>query len=421
MPTLRSVGLRVGSGTVLPLGGGGDPPPPSSSLIGVSSDVDTLTAYPKTGAVTSGDWFVDPASGTNGVGTEGDPFDNLASAVSAASVDDVILIKAGTLTPTSRFTLSGSALNIYNYGTDRPVIDCSALGSTSNARVFTLTSGGHHIKGLEIIDSEEYPILVNSAGNLLEDLHVHGCARTNFYLYGPGSTGNVVQDCWSWDVRGALTAPFDDDNFASTANSGEASGSNTFVRCVGANGPDDGYDFYRGTGNEIKSCVAIGAGYYSNGDNAGDGNGFKMGGIEGGSSVEGSIAVGVKVQGFDANSRNDITFLRNTSVDAGTRGFNPYAPPASYVRENLGPDGHTGTIGTYNSWNDSADAGSDAAFPLSLVEIDFSDPANYDYSLDVSSEAIGAGVSGGNLGASTEALEALKAFMDAHAASVYHR
>ena len=31
MPTLRSVGLRVGSGTVLPLGGGGDPPPSSGA------------------------------------------------------------------------------------------------------------------------------------------------------------------------------------------------------------------------------------------------------------------------------------------------------------------------------------------------------------------------------------------------------
>lgn len=395
------------------------------SIIGVGSPVDTYTTWPKTGPVTVGDWFVDPNAASNGVGTEADPFDNLASAISAASLDDVILVKAGTLTPSSRFILSGSALNIYNYGTDRPIIDCSALGSTSNARVFTLTSGGHHIKGFEIIDSAEYPVVVNSAGNMLEDLHIHGCARTNVYLFGSGANNNLVQDVWSWDVRGSATAPYDDDNFASTANSGSTNSGNEFIRILGANGPDDGLDLFRATGAKAKSSVMIGSGYYNDGSSAGDGNGFKMGGQGGPNSVEGSIAVGVKVQGFDANSQNNITFLRNTSVRAGNRGFNVYSSPASGIKENLSADNgseqHTGTLGTYNSWNDPADAGGDAAFPLTLAEIDFADPASSDYSLDTNSEAIGAGESGGNPGASEEALDILKDFMALYGAQVYHR
>jgi len=78
-------------------------------------------------------------------------------------------------------------------------------------------------------------------------------------------------------------------------------------------------------------------------------------------------------------------------------------------------------LGTYNSWNASADAGGNTAFPLSTVEIDFANPGGNDYSLDVNSEAIGAGETGGNIGASTEALQAFKDFMVVYGTEVYHR
>lgn len=397
----------------------------SGTLIGVGSSTTSLVDYPKTGSVTSGNYFVDPTALTNGSGTEADPFDNLASAITAASSGQTILVKAGTLTPTSRYILSGTNVNIYNYGTDRPVLNCSSLGSGSAARVFTITGSNYHVKGFDITLSEEFPIVVNGASNKVEDCRLNDNARTNVYLFGSGADMNVVQDCWSWDINRAATSASDDDNYASTANTGFVNTGNKFVRCVGANGPDDGFDLFRGSNVEIIDCVAIGAGYYKNGTTAGDGNGFKMGGQSGNNLVQGSLAVGVRVQGFDANSENTIQFKKGTSVNAGTRGFNTYSSSASGIVNNIsiggGTEEHTGTLGTYNSWNSSSAAGGNAAFPLSLAEIDFADPVNHDYSLDSLSEAISAGSAGGNLGASTIALELYLEFMNAHAADVFRR
>ena len=67
----------------------------------------------------------------------------------------------------------------------------------------------------------------------------------------------------------------------------------------------------------IKNSVAFGNGYLEDGTDAGNGNGFKMGGssITGYHSISNSVAFGNKAKGFDSNSCPDIQVSNCTSFN----------------------------------------------------------------------------------------------------------
>ena len=89
---------------------------------------------------------------------------------------------------------------------------------------------------------------------------------------------------------------------------------NVFDGCLAYNNADDGWDLFAKveTGSigsvTIQNCVAYGNGYLEDGTNAGNGNGFKMGGdsMSGYHKLINSYAFNNKAKGIDSNSCPDI-------------------------------------------------------------------------------------------------------------------
>jgi hypothetical protein len=115
--------------------------------------------------------------------------------------------------------------------------------------------------------------------------------------------------------------------------------------------------------------------------------------------------VGSTQQGFDYNDGAPAnTYEHNTAVDCGGVGFymDVYSSRVEVARNNI----------AYNNTKNNNSGGalddSSNTWNLGITNPDFADPAHADYSLAAGSPCIGAGTNGGNLGASTVALEIAK-------------
>lgn len=399
--------------------------PPVTNLLGVGSASTSLVNYPKTGSVTSGDWYVDPSSPTNGVGTLEDPFNTLESALSAVSSGETVLVRSGTLYPTTVFYRTSNwaeTVRIFNYGNERPVIDCVNnvnVGNTGRAVAFDSSSGNEHWKGFEIKNATNIAFDILGANVTIEDMWVHDCGKDLSTTEGRGmirayrsgvNVGILIQDCAVWNCGDGITTGTNAPDCYQVAASTTSSGVK-FVRCFGAHGADDVFDLWGGTNTLILDCVAYKGGYYSNGLSAGDGGGFKMGGSRSGignNSLVGSIAVACKSEAIKPNSSPlASTFTRNTCVDsvgygwnlnnATTDGNRHIATDNIDYNNGLGPGlNSTRVDDTFNSWN------------LGISNPSFSDPSSFDWSLITGSSAIGVSSTSGNLGASTIALSIAK-------------
>lgn len=128
---------------------------------------------------------------------------------------------------------------------------------------------------------------------------------------------------------------------------------NRIDRCVTYGNSDDGVDTWLSRSTLVERCVS-----FDNGRADGDGRGFKLGGGERVSStiVRYSIAFANRVDGFDWNSGQDVTFEHNTAFANGRYGF--VAGAARLVgnlsldngRADFRPD-RGANVETANSWN----------------------------------------------------------------------
>ena len=407
-----------------------DPPPPSGgiTLLGVGSTSDSLTEYPITPSTTDGDWFVDPNAGTNGTGTLVNPFNNLASAYSAVSDGQTILVRGGTITPTSRFIRSTSwsiGINVWAYGEERVTLDCSLLGTGSNSRVLTLTGAREHYKGFRVINhagvgNDAQAIYIEGSHYTIEDVWAHDCNGTPFYVanWATGASNNVFQDCAAWRLGdGVSTDTNTPDAFTITGGTSSPALSNKIVRCFAANAPDDGVDMFRGRGTRVIDAVAYKCGWYWNGNAGSDGNGFKMGGGDndsGDNSAVGCLAVSSRAQGFAHNqARNDtgsnpnIVFAFSTAVSNAGIGFDAGGDVSSQpnvlrdaIMSGNGTPRYVGSFATESRTTST----------LSISDPLFADVGAFDWSLATGSAAIGAGLGADNLGASAVALRIAKAW-----------
>lgn len=395
------------------------PQPEPTTLLGVGSASTSLTEYPKTGPVTSGDWYVDPNAATNGDGTQESPFDNLEDALEAVRDGQRVIVRAGTLTlerGLNRSATWANGIEVFAYGTERPVIDMSGIGTS---RALSMRGAREHWKGFEFVDGAGGVIIVTGSHYTVEDCWAHRVGTTGvgggmFYVFGHTNTGTVFQDCAIWRVGdGRSTSTNTPDCFKIHASYGtpdQVASGHAIVRCFAANGPDDNYDLFYGKHNRVLDSVAYRAGKHYTGYNGADGTGFKMGSGNtnvGGNTARGCIAIGNKNVGINSNFATSLpTNVINCTVVLDD--FRSIRAPAagSDVRNNLvhsngrEPDAVTGS---HNSWNAPEDAGGNANFPIGSPS--FADAGAFDWSLAGSSVAIGAADDGGNLGASTVALE----------------
>lgn len=398
-------GIPVNSkGQPLSGGGGGS----SYGITGQGAAAMTWAEYPQTPDITKADIYVDPNAATNGDGSLGSPFDNLDSALAIATDGNIIGISAGTLAKQSRYTISVPNLTITGLGSARPIIDRTGPDvSGFDAFAFHITAAGVHLKSLEIVGT---PVRTDGGGErgvsmaggslLIEDIICRDGKGGSIYAAGVSSV--VVQDCIIYNIGdGATSGTNVPDLFVATLGCDDVQ----YVRCFGANGPDDTFDFWDAINSGFHECASYQSGQYANGNPAGDGNGFKMGGAAGSgfNTIRGSISVAANSQGIVHNSApNENYYYNNTAVGSGSYGIREDEVPGTLVYENIaignGIEHYQNGFVTYrnNTWD------------LSITDAQFSNPAAYDWSLGAGSPCIGAGQGGINLGASRVALELMR-------------
>lgn len=397
---------------------GGTPSnPPVGGLLGVGSASTSLVDYPVVQNTVVGDWYVDASRSSSGNGqTLATAFKTIQEGLSALQSGQTLLVKGGRYVTAARFNRTvawATETRIMGYGSDRPIIDATGFTSQDDAilrfqgNARNETWHGFYIQNVSSVGGNG--IMVAGTNIKLSNIWISHVANTGVYVaHSTAPTGITIQDCVVWRLG---------DGSSRNTNTGDCFAASSwvlgeyarvkFIRCVGVNGPDDGYDLWGGKNCELIDCVAYKSGYYWNGNpggnQGGDGSAFKLGGSNNGNgntnTVRGSIGISSRLNGFQHNHASSPaaqTLLNNTSYNNAGIGFDYGA--SSVTRSNLSfldgsafYPGSGGTV-TNNSWQ------------LGVSNPVFGDVSSHDYSLLVGSPAIGSGYQGSNLGASVVAL-----------------
>ncbi len=205
----------------------------------------------------------------------------------------------------------------------RPVIDFQK-------KVTGITHGGDYwyFQGFDVTNSAngQKGFQVSGHYNTLDGINTYNNGNTGIQISRYSSSdprsewpsNNLILNCTS---HNNADAGYEDaDGFAAKLTCGEG---NVFDGCVAYNNADDGWDLYAKveTGPigavTIRNCVAYGNGYLEDGTNAGNGNGFKMGGesLSGKHKLINSYAFFNKAKGIDSNSCPDIIVENATSYN----------------------------------------------------------------------------------------------------------
>lgn len=267
----------------------------------------------------------------SGKGTKGNPID-IYNAVAYAKAGQKILLLEGDYKVANNLLIPFGI----NGTSEKPIYMMPEKAGTRVVLDFKGTTG----EGLTLCGNYWYiqNIDVTHSANGKDGIHVAGsynvldCVDT----YENGNTGiqisrfsnvqaksdwpayNTIKNCTS---HNNADAGYEDaDGFAAKLTIGKG---NVFLGCIAHNNADDGWDLFAKveTGNiptvVIMNCVAYANGFLEDGTNAGNGNGFKMGGssLSAGHVLLNSVAFDNKAKGIDSNSCPDNVVVSSTSYN----------------------------------------------------------------------------------------------------------
>ncbi len=282
--------------------------------------------------------YVGPNGTADAAGTKEAP-KSLQSAVNEAVPGQKIVLLAGTYSFSGKLVIErgidGTAEKAITLMADpdaetRPVIDFGKQGTGMTLAAshwhligFDVTNSADGQKGLQVSGSHNTVELVNTYRNGNTGLQISRYKGSDLHEEWPHD--NLILNCTSY--LNADKGYEDADGFAAKLTIGEG---NVFDGCISCYNADDGWDLYAKleTGPigkvVIKNSVAYRNGYIldENGNevNAGNGNGFKMGGesITGYHTLINSVSFANKTKGIDSNSCPDIQVQNCTSFDNGS-------------------------------------------------------------------------------------------------------
>jgi len=279
--------------------------------------------------------YVSPNGKTSGNGSKNNPMD-IYSAVKVVAPGQTILVMEGTYNLKSTVKvergINGTADKMIYMIADpdaktRPVFDfggaCAGMvlaGDYWYFQGFDVTRSANAQKGVQVSGNH----------NVLDGLRTYRNGNTGIQIsrymgtdeYNQWPSYNTILNCTSY--LNADAGYEDADGFAAKLTVGDG---NVFDGCIAAYNADDGWDLFAKvqTGSigvvTIKNSVAFKNGYdidaNGNEKNAGNGNGFKMGGdsMPGAHVLENSIAFANKAKGIDSNSGPNIRVYNCTSFD----------------------------------------------------------------------------------------------------------
>lgn len=331
--------------------------------------------------------YVGPDGKADAAGTKEDPM-SLAVALTKAVPGQTIYLLEGTYAMESGLVIErgmdGTEEKNINLFADpdaatRPVIDFCRKGSG-------MTLGGNywHFKGFDVTGSKDGDkgLQISGNNNTIELMRTYKNGNTGLQIsrfkgidaYEDWPSNNLILNCTS---TLNVDLGFEDaDGFAAKLTIADG---NVFDGCISSYNADDGWDLFAKVEHGpigkvvIKNSVAYKNGYIlddsGNEVNAGNGNGFKMGGesITGYHTLINSVAFANKAKGIDSNScpdiqvenstsfdneLNNVAFYTNTAVntDYSAHGIISYKK-SNMVAENIKPVGTQDTAKIYGKDN----------------------------------------------------------------------
>ena len=279
--------------------------------------------------------YVAPNGSESGNGTKENPLD-IYTAVKYVQAGQTIVITEGTyeLSRTVKVErgINGTADNMIYMVADpeastRPVFDfggkCAGMvlaGDYWYFKGFDVTGSADAQKGIQVSGDHNTLDLIETYKNGNTGIQISRYLTTDEFEDWPSD--NLILNCTSYE--NADKGYEDADGFAAKLTVGNG---NVFDGCIAHHNADDGWDLFAKvqTGNIgkviIKNCVAYKNGYVTNANgnevNAGNGNGFKMGGdsMSGYHELHNSIAFFNKAKGIDSNSCPDIQVYDSVSYN----------------------------------------------------------------------------------------------------------
>lgn len=279
--------------------------------------------------------YVSPNGKSNAAGTKDAPMD-IYTAVKIAAPGQKILIKEGTYNLSSTVKvergINGTADAMIYMIADpeagsRPVFDfggkCAGMilaGDYWYFQGFDVTGSADAQKGIQVSGNHNILDRIKAYKNGNTGIQISRYLGTDQFNQWPAH--NTILNCSSY--LNADKGYEDADGFAAKLTVGQG---NVFDGCIAAYNADDGWDLFAKVQSgsigvvTIQNCVAFKNGYIldENGReiNAGNGNGFKMGGdsMPGAHVLKNSVAFANKAKGIDSNSCPDIKVYSSTTFD----------------------------------------------------------------------------------------------------------
>ena len=346
--------------------------------------------------------YVSPDGTQDGTGSKNNPLD-IYTAVKFVQPGQKIVLKGGKYNLSNTVVvergINGTADNMIYLiadpnSTERPVFDfgkqCAGMicaGDYWYIKGFDVTNSADGTKGVQL--SGDYCVLdsVNAYYNGNTGIQISRYLSTDLYEDWPAH--NLVLNCTSY---GNADKGYEDaDGFAAKITVGDG---NVFDGCIAYNNADDGWDLFAKVETGpigkviIRNSVAYGNGYLPDGTNAGNGNGFKLGGssITGYHELINCVAFDNKAKGIDSNSCPDVQIYNCTSFNNGSYNVALYTNDAtntdffadgiiSYrtanksVGENIKPKGNQDTSKIYRSTNYYWDSTSEISYNTENVTV----------------------------------------------------
>lgn len=269
-----------------------------------SSSGSTSGSGSSSGSTSSGNQIVVKNGGTS-----------LASAVKSAKSGTTIVID-GTV-KSDKISLPAG---VHISGKNNATIDFSQT-SGSSGRGITISGNGSTIQNITVKNASDNGIFISGSNNTFKNVVCCYNKDAGFQISN-GGANNKFYSCTSHHNADATGE--NADGFAVKLHSGEG---NYFENCVAEYNSDDGWDCYAAHGAvKLVNCKANYNGY-CNGI-YGDGNGFKMGGVDNKTSgvkahldplkheLIGCSAVGNYANGFDRNNQNGVVTMKNCVADS---------------------------------------------------------------------------------------------------------
>ena len=293
-----------------------------------TKEIDFTVTYKTIGEAGQSIWVAPDAKGS---GSKEDPM-SIYDAVKYVQPSQQIVLMEGTYNLESSLKLArginGTAENmIYMIAdpnaTTRPVLDFQGLstgmiigGDYWYFKGFDVTRSANAQKGIQVSGNHNTLDQINAYHNGNTGIQISRLNSTDEYENWPSY--NLILNCTSY---GNADAGYEDaDGFAAKLTVGDG---NVFDGCIAHHNADDGWDLFAKvqTGSigvvTIKNSIAYANGYLEDGTDAGNGNGFKMGGdsMPGAHILDNCISFCNKAKGIDSNSCPDIKIKNSTSID----------------------------------------------------------------------------------------------------------